>query len=323
MEFLDAIWMGKAVWLWLGFIAIVLTLLAFDLGLFHRDDHGISVPESLRMSAFYISVGLLYGVFVWQQLGAQLAQEYYTGFIIEKTLSLDNIFVISLVFSYFSIPRKYQHRVLFWGILGVIMLRGIMIALGAEIVHRFEWALYIFASFLIFTGVKMLMSKDKEHNIGDNFILKLTKKHLRVTNELHGNRFFVRLQDANTGKMATFSTPLFMALIVVEFVDLIFAVDSVPAIFAITTDPYIVYTSNVFAILGLRALYFALAAMLHRFEYLKYSLSVVLIFIGAKVFYPLLGMGEKVPSAISLSITVSIIGMGVLYSLVKTKKAAK
>jgi tellurite resistance protein TerC len=323
MEFLDALWMGKPVWIWGVFFVTVLTLLAFDLGLFNRKDHDIGVRESLKMSVFYISIGLLYGVFVWQQLGAQSAQEYYTGFIIEKTLSLDNIFVISLVFSYFSIPRKYQHRVLFWGILGVILLRGILIAVGAEIVHRFEWALYIFAAFLIFTGIKMLKGGDEEHDIGDNFVLKLAKKYMRVTNDLHGNRFFVRLPDAESGKRMSYATPLFLALVVVEFVDVIFAVDSVPAIFSITTDEYIVYTSNVFAILGLRALYFALAAMLHRFEYLKYSLSVVLIFIGGKVFYPLISGGEKVPSAIALSITVSIIAMGVLYSLVKTKKAAK
>ncbi len=320
MEILELSLLGKPVWMWAAFLSVVLFLLALDLGVLHRTDKEISVKQSLRLSAFYISMGLLYGVFVYTQLGAQSAQEYYTGFIIEKTLSMDNIFVISLVFSYFAIPRHYQYRVLFWGIIGVIVLRALLIGLGAEIVHQFEWALYIFAAFLVFTGVKMLLGSDEEHDISQNPVIRFVKKYIRVTDELKGNKFFIRQMDANTGKKALFATPLFMALITVEFVDVIFAVDSVPAIFAITTDEYIVYTSNIFAILGLRALYFALSAMLHRFAYLKYSLSAVLIFIGGKVFYPLISGGEKVPSALSLSITIGILAVGVIYSLHKTKQ---
>ena len=260
-------------------------------------------------------------MFVWYALGGASAQDYYTGFIIEKTLSLDNIFVISLVFSYFSIPRKYQYRVLFWGIIGVLGLRAILIGVGAELVHDFEWMLYVFAAFLLYTGVKMLKGGEEEHDIGNNSVIRFVKKYMRVTDELHGHKFFVTKKDANDGTRKSFATPLFMALVVVEFVDLIFALDSVPAIFAVTTDEYIVYTSNVFAILGLRALYFALAAMLHRFEYLKYSLSAVLIFIGGKVIVPPLFDLPHLSSGLSLAITLAILATGVVYSLGKTKKS--
>ncbi len=321
IDFLQLTLLDKPVWMWGAFLTTVLLLLAFDLGILHRSDKEISVRQSLKLSVFYISMGLLYGLFVWHNLGAESAQDYYTGFIIEKSLSLDNIFVISLVFAHFAIPRQYQYRVLFWGILGVIILRGLMIGIGAELVHQFEWVLYLFAAFLIFTGAKMLVGADEEHDIEQNFVLRSVKRVMRVTKELHGNRFFVRLTNARN-KKELFATPLFVALLVVEFVDLIFAVDSVPAIFAVTTDQYIVYTSNIFAILGLRALYFALSAMLHRFAYLHYSLALVLVFIGGKVFYPLMSGGEKIPSALSLAITLAILGAGVGYSLFKTAKEA-
>lgn len=323
IEFFSIALLGKPLWMWGAFLSLVLLLMAFDLGVLHRTDKEITVKQSLRLSVFYISIGLLFGVFVWVELGGQAAEEYYTGFIIEKTLSIDNIFVISLLFSYFSIPSKFQYRVLFWGIIGVIVLRAMLIGVGAEIIHQFEWALYIFAAFLVYTGMKMLKGEDEEHDIGKNPVIRFVKKYMRVTNDLHGNKFFVRLPDANTGKIQKFATPLFMALVVVEFVDVIFALDSVPAIFAVTTDEYIVYTSNVFAILGLRALYFALAAMLHRFAYLKYSLSAVLIFIGGKVIVPGLFGFEKVPSSISLSVTIAILATGVIYSMHRTKKDAK
>lgn len=315
--------LDKPVWMWAVFFVVVLLLIVFDLGLLQRNhrDQEISVAQSLRLSAFYITMGLLFSVFVWLEVGPQQAKEYLTGFVIEKSLSLDNIFVISLIFSYFAIPRAQQYRVLFWGIIGVIVLRGLLIGVGSAIVHDFEWVLYIFAAFLIFTGVKMLKGSDEEKDISKNAIIKFVRKHMRVTNELHGSRFFVRLPDATTGKIQSFATPLFMSLVAVEFIDLIFALDSVPAIFAITTDTYVVYTSNIFAILGLRALYFALAAMLHRFEYLHYSLAAVLIFIGCKVFYPLISGGDKVPSSISLSVTLAILASGVVFSLHKTKKS--
>jgi tellurite resistance protein TerC len=320
MEFLTALFLGKAVWIWLAFLAIVLILLVLDLGVLHKKDEEIGVAQSLWMSAFYIGIALAYGGWIWWQLGQTSAIQYYTGFFIEKTLALDNIFVISLIFTYFAIPRKYQHRVLFWGILGVIVLRGIMIALGATLVSQFDWVMYIFGGFLLLTGIKMLLEagKETETDISQNPVLKLLRSRMRVTNELHGQRFFTKLPDPKTGKLVRYATPLFLALALVEFADLIFAVDSVPAIFAITTDPFIVYTSNIFAILGLRALYFALAAMIHRFKYLKYSLSIVLIFIGAKVFYN--QFFGKMDPILSLGITLGILVSGIVYSLLKTKK---
>jgi tellurite resistance protein TerC len=319
--FLTGLFLGKAVWVWLAFIAVVLVLLFLDLGVLNKGEKEIEVGKSLWLSAFYISIALAYGGWIWAYLGQTPAIQYYTGFFIEKTLALDNIFVISLIFSYFAIPRKYQHGVLFWGILGVIILRGIMIALGATLVDQFSWILYFFGAFLLFTGVKMLMDAGKEHDtndIGNNPVLKFIRSKMNVTDELHGDKFFVKKQDPKTGKLANFATPLFVALIMVELADLVFAVDSVPAIFAITTDPFIVYTSNIFAILGLRALYFALAAMIHRFKYLKYSLSAVLVFIGGKVFYN--QIFGKMDPLLSLGITLAILASGIIYSLIKTGK---
>ena len=311
--------MGKPVWIWLTFIAIVVALLAFDLGVLHKDDQAIGVKESLLLSAGYISVALLFGAWVWWYLGAQSGMDYYTGFLIEKSLSMDNVFVIALIFGFFAIPPQYQHRVLFWGILGVIVLRAAMIALGATLVSQFSWILYLFGAFLVFTGIKMWMIGDHVPDIADNPLLKFLKRHMRVTDGLRGNAFWVREPDPATGKVERYATPLFLALLLVEFVDLIFAVDSVPAIFAITTDPFIVYTSNIFAILGLRALYFALAAMVHRFKYLKYALALVLVFIGSKIF--LVGIIGKIPAVISLSVTFGLIAGGVLVSLWKTRSA--
>jgi tellurite resistance protein TerC len=324
MDFLMTAWLGTPVWLWLSFFGVVVALLALDLGVLHKDDHEIGVKESLWLSAGYITLGLSFGAFVWWQLGQQSAIEYVTGFVVEKSLAMDNVFVIAMIFSYFAIPRLYQHRVLFWGILGVIVLRGIMIGFGAAIVTEFAWVLYIFAAFLIFTGVKMWMMAEHEYDVGASPVLKWVRNHLPVTQELHGNRFFVKLPDPATGTLKQWVTPLFLALVMVEFVDVVFAVDSVPAIFAITTDPFIVYTSNIFAILGLRALYFALAAMVHRFHYLKYALAVLLVFIGSKIFAAdLLGFaGGKFPPVWSLAITFAILGVGVGYSLWKTRGEA-
>lgn len=319
MEFLSDLVMGKPIWMWFTFISIVFVLMAFDLGVLHRKTKEISIKDSLWLSAFYISIALLFGAWVWFELGAQSGKEYLTGFIVEKTLAMDNVFIISLIFTYFAVPHKYQHRVLFWGILGVIVLRGIMIGLGATLVSQFGWILYIFAVFLIITGIKMLFMGDKLPNIEDNPLLKFLRKNMRVTNELHGNKFTVQLVDKNTGKKATYMTPLMVSLILIEFVDLIFAVDSVPAIFTITLDPYIVYTSNIFAILGLRALYFALAAIIHRFKYLKPALAWLLIFIGSKTFIADAMDMEKFPADISLAITFAIIGAGVIVSLYKMK----
>lgn len=320
LAFLSVEWLGKPAWMWLSFLGIVVALLAFDLGVLHRDNREIEVRESLMLSGMYIGLGLAFGGWVWWQLGAEPGMNYLTGFVVEKTLALDNVFVIALIFSFFALPRIYQHRVLFWGILGVIVLRAVMIGLGATLVSEFSWVLYIFAAFLIVTGIKMLVMGDKEPEIGQNPLVRFMRRRFNVTDEHHGQDFFVKRPHPQTGRMVWFMTPLFMALVMVEIADVIFAVDSVPAIFAITTDPFIVYTSNIFAILGLRALYFALAAMIHRFQYLKPALAIVLIFIGSKIFVAdLLGL-EKFPAALSLGVTLSIIAAGILYSLWRTRR---
>ncbi|NUB45200.1 TerC family protein [Fertoebacter nigrum] len=318
---LFTLFLGTPLWLWFSFIGIVLALLAFDLGILNKTDHEIGIAESLKLSALYITLGVSFGGFVWYQMGAQSAAEYLTAFVVEKTLALDNVFVIALIFSYFAIPRVYQHRVLFWGILGVIVLRGIMIGVGATLVAQYGWILYIFAAFLIFTGLKMLVTDDKEMDLNANPVLRFMRKRFRVTDTLHGNAFFVKQPDAK-GNLVRWMTPLFLALCLIEIADLVFAVDSVPAVFAITTDPYIVYTSNIFAILGLRALYFALAAVLHRFHYLKYALAILLVFIGSKVFVADLLGWQKFPPSWSLGITFAILATGIVYSLWKSRNDA-
>ena len=317
LEWMQGDFLGKAVWIWLTFIGIVITLLAFDLGVLHRDDKEIGVQESLWLSGGYISIACMFGVWVWWFLGAQSGTEYFTGFLIEKSLSMDNVFVIALIFSYFASPRQYQYRVLFWGILGVIVLRAIMISLGAALVSEFSWILYVFGVFLVFTGIKMWIIADHMPDIANNPLLKFLRRKMRITPEVVGNKFLVTRPHPQTGKPVVWATPLFLALVMVEVVDLIFAVDSVPAIFAITSDPFIVYTSNIFAILGLRALYFALAAMVHRFKYLKYALALVLVFIGSKIF--LVGLIGKIPPSISLTVTFGLIAGGVFYSMWKTR----
>ena len=315
--FLFADFLGTATWLWLVFIAVVISLLAFDLGVLHRDNREIGVRESLLLSAGYITAGLLFGLWVFFQKGGDASMDYLTGFLIEKSLSMDNVFLMAMIFSFLAIPREYQHKVLFWGIMGVIVLRAVMIGLGAALIHEFSWILYLFGAFLFFTGVKMLFSKlDDAPDLQNNVLVKFLRKHLRVTDGLHGERFFVR-QDDGQGRSVLWVTPLFLALILIECADLMFAIDSVPAIFAITQDPFIVYTSNIFAILGLRALYFALAALIHRFAYLKYALALVLVFIGAKIF--LVGIIGKIPAVVSLSVTLGLLIGGVLLSLYKTR----
>ncbi|MFN3945227.1 MAG: TerC family protein [Allosphingosinicella sp.] len=312
--------LGKPLWMWAGFLGIVAALLALDLGVLHRRRREIGVRESLALSAFYILLGLSFGAFVWWWMGAASGIAYVTGFVVEKSLAIDNVFVIAMIFAHFGVPRIYQHRVLFWGILGVIVLRGIMIAAGAALVARFDWVLYIFAAFLILTGIKMWMFADKEYDVGASPLLRFIRRRFRVTDELHGDRFWVKVPDGRGG-LAWAMTPLFLALVMVEIADVIFAVDSVPAIFAITTDPFIVYTSNIFAILGLRALYFALAAMIERFHYLKYALAVLLIFIGSKIFLAdALGLA-KIPPAASLGATFTILAAGIGWSLWRTRSA--
>ena len=319
-DFLTSDFLGKSVWLWFVFLGIVGALLAFDLGVLHKQDKELGVGESLILSAFYIAIALVFGAWLWWSMGPTSGMEYFTGYALEKALSIDNVFVISLIFSYFAIPAKYQYRALLWGILAVLVLRGIMIGLGAALVQQYEWVLYIFGAFLIATGIKMLVMGESEQDVSKNPIVRFLSKRMRVSAELHGSHFFVRKPDPETGKLARFATPLFLALVVINIADLVFAVDSVPAIFAITTDTYIVFTANIMAILGLRALYFALAAMVHRFEYLKYALAIVLVFIGAKIFWNQI-VGKADP-AISLGVTLSLIAGGVLFSLWKTRTAA-
>ena len=322
MEFLTWLWLGKPLWMWLAFIAIVVVLLALDLGVLHRKQREIGVRESLILSAAYIALGLGFGGWVWWYMGEGAGLAYMTGFVIEKSLAMDNVFVIAMIFTYFAVPRLYQHRVLFWGILGVIVLRAIMIGVGAAMVQQFGWVLYLFAAFLIVTGIKMWLTAEKDYDVGSSAVLRWLRRRLPVTEGLHGDRFWVRKADPGTGRPAWFITPLFLALAMVEIVDVVFAVDSVPAIFAITSDPFIVYTSNIFAILGLRALYFALAAMVHRFHYLKYALAVLLVFIGSKIFVAdALGLA-KIPPAVSLSATFAILAAGVGWSLWKTRHRA-
>jgi tellurite resistance protein TerC len=244
--------------------------------------------------------------------------QFFTGYAIEKALSVDNVFVISLIFSYFAIPRRYQYRALVWGIVAVLVLRGFMIGIGAALVQEYDWVLLLFGAFLVATGIKMLVVREGEQDVSKNPLVRILSRRMRVTPELHGEKFFVRKPDPKTGNPVLWATPLFLALAVINVADLVFAVDSVPAIFAITTDTYIVFTANIMAILGLRALYFALAAMVHRFEYLKFALAGVLVFIGGKIFWN--HVYGKVDPAISLSVTLAMIAGGVAFSLWKTRR---
>lgn len=319
LPFLDDQFMGQSVGIWLTFLLIIGTLMVFDLGILSRRAEVISPRTSLYYSAFYVTLACIFGAWLWSDMGAGHGMDYFTAYMIELSLSLDNLFVMSVILAYFNIPRKYQHKVLFWGIIGVLVMRGVMIASGLAIVQSFEWVLYIFALFLIFTGFKMLLvSDDNDEDMKDSALIRFFQKHLRCTKELDGHRFFVRLPMKENGKMALHATPLFMALICIEFMDVVFALDSVPAVFAITRESFVVYSSNIFAILGLRSMYFAVVALLDRFKYMNYALSLVLIFIGGKVFYGHF-VGEM-NHFISLGITVSLLAGGILFSLFKTRE---
>jgi len=309
--------LGTPVFFWLAFITIVIGLLVLDLGVLHKGQREIEAKESFILYGGYMAVAFAFGAWVWWARGAQSGLEFFTGYLIEQSLAMDNIFVIATVFSFLGIPRIYQHRVLFWGILGVILFRAILIGLGAALVISFSWILFVFGGFLIFTGIRMFRTSHEQPGVEDNWLLNFIRRRFRVTDTLHGEKFTVRQIDPKTGKLATFITPLFVSLMVVEFVDLIFAVDSVPAIFAVTQDPFVVYTSNIFAILGLRALYFALAAAMHRFRYLQFSLAVILVLVGIKIF--LVPLGVKIDTALSLVVTVSVLAAGIGWSLWKTR----
>ncbi|MGB3808582.1 MAG: TerC family protein [Parvibaculum sp.] len=313
-------WLGTPLWAWGAFFLVIFALLAFDLGILHKKDKEIGVSESLWLSAGYITVASIFGAGVWYTLGHEDGLNFFTGFFVEKSLSLDNVFVISLIFTAFAIPRVYQHRVLFWGILGVIVMRGIMIGIGAALIAKFHWVLYIFGAFLVVTGIRMVFAKDHERPIENHPLVKYLKRHIRISDKLHGHSFTVCIPDSKTGRVVWHATPLLLALVLIECADLVFAVDSVPAVFAITQDPFIVYTSNIFAVLGLRALYFALAAVIHRFAYLKYALAAVLVFIGGKIFYA--EFVDKVPALLSLGVTFGLLAAGIIVSMIKTKGQA-
>jgi tellurite resistance protein TerC len=324
MDFLYAQWLGQPVWMWLGFHVLVLSLMAFDLGLLHRDKgRVIGVKESLTLTACYLVLGLAFGGWVWWYMGRTAGEEFVTGLVIEYSLSMDNVFVIAVILTALGVPRSAQHRVLVWGILAAVLLRGLMIGLGAALVEQAHWVLSLFAAFLIYAGLKMLFSKEEdESDIENSASLRFLRRHLRITKEPDGQRFVTRRPHPETGKLVLWLTPLALALTAVNLADVIFAVDSVPAIFAITTNPFIVYTSNIFAILGLRSLYFALAAMVDRFAYLKTALAFILIFIGAKiVIADTLGLVD-LPPWVSLAVTLAVLTIGVVYSLWRTRDGA-
>ena len=309
--------LGTPMPFWLAFAGVVIILLVFDLGFLHRNAKEITARESFILYGCYMAIAFVFGGWVWWARGAQSGLEFFTGYVIEQSLAMDNIFVMAMIFGSLAIPRVFQHRVLFWGIIGVIVFRAILIGVGAALVTSFAWILYVFGAFLVFTGVKMFAKQEHEPDIEKNAFLILIRKYFRVSKTLHGDRFLIRLPDANSGKIKTFMTPLLLALILVEIIDLVFAVDSVPAVFAITQDPFIVYTSNIFAVLGLRSLYFALAAAMHRFKYLQVSLAVLLVLVGCKIF--LVPMGIKIDTLLSLLVTVGVLGCGILYSLWHTR----
>lgn len=297
------------IWLWIGFNVFVLLMLALDLGVFHRKSHIVTFKESLTWTAVWITLALIFNAGLWHFSGPEKALEFFTGYVIEKSLSVDNVFVFALLFSYFSVPREYQHKVLFWGILGALIMRATMIGLGAILITKFAWIIYIFGAFLILTGLKMIFKKDEELHPEQNPIVRWFKRVFPVTKEYRGDHLFVR------EKGILFATPLFVVLLCVEVTDVIFAVDSIPAIFAVTKDPFIVYTSNVFAILGLRSLYFALAGMMHKFHYLKLGLGFVLVFVGIKML--LAHTTYKLDTLLSLAVVGLILATSVVASLLR------
>lgn len=300
-------------WLWIGFNVFVLCMLALDLGVFHRKAHVVSFREACGWTVAWVALAMLFNIGIWYFAGARTALEFTTGYVIEYSLSVDNIFVFAMLFSYFAVPPSYQHRVLFWGILGALILRAAMIVAGTVLITKFEWIIYVFGAFLIMTGIKMIVKQEEELHPERNPVVRWFKKLMPVTSDYRGDKFFVR---ENGIRLAT---PLFVVLLLIEVSDVIFAVDSIPAIFAVTKDPFIVYTSNVFAILGLRSLYFALAGVLDKFHLLKIGLGVVLTFVGVKM---LLGhTAYKIDTLVSLGVIVGVLATSIVLSLLRPKKA--
>jgi tellurite resistance protein TerC len=304
-------------WMWLVFLLFIFAMLIVDLYVFGaRKAHKVSVRESLTWTLVWFGLSLLFNLGLWfylketqnLPLAYQKATEFFTGYIIEKSLSADNIFVFLMIFSYFAVPPEYQQRVLLYGIIGAIVLRACMILLGSWLVSQFHWVLYLFGIFLVFTGIKMLVMIKHPSNIANNPVLKWMQRHFKITPDFHGEKFFVKIKNQR------FLTPLFLVLVLVEITDLIFAVDSIPAIFAITADPFIVFTSNIFAILGLRALYFLLSNLMGRFSLLKYGLSLMLVFIGVKM---LIAHWVIIPTYVSLLVVFAILTIFILLSLLR------
>jgi tellurite resistance protein TerC len=300
-----------------AFVVFISVALALDLGVFHRTAHVVRPKEAAAWSIVWISLAIVFGIGVFLVRGPDLGVKYFTGYLIEKSLSVDNVFVFSLIFAAFAVPREYQHRVLFWGVFGALVMRLVMILAGSALIAQYEWILYGFGIFLIFTGIRLATQGEDARHPEDNVLVRVARKRLRVTKEYEGEQFFTR--QGVGGKMAFAVTPLFLVLLTVEFSDLIFAVDSIPAIFAVTTDPFIVFTSNAFAILGLRALYFLFAEAKERFEYLKYGLAAVLVFVGAKML--LLIVNVKIAPVLSLVVVAAILGVSLAWSIVKTRSA--
>ncbi|MEO8210995.1 MAG: TerC family protein [bacterium] len=298
--------MSYELFLWIAFNVFILLMLALDLGILQKKNHVISVKEALIWSVIWIILALLFNVFIYFEMGKGKALEWFTGYLLERSLSIDNIFVFVLLFAYFKVPPEFQHKVLFWGVLGALILRAILIALGVILVTKFAWIIYVFGAFLVFTGFKMAFQNDTNIEPEKNIIIRLFKRFFSVTNEYHGADFFVIID----GKRL--ATPLLVVLIATEFTDLIFAFDSIPAIFAVTSDPYIIYTSNIFAILGLRAMYFVLAGVIEKFHYLKTGLSMILIFIGFKM---LIIDIFKIPVGYSLGVIAIILIASIVFSL--------
>jgi TerC family integral membrane protein len=304
-------------WLWVGFNAFVLAMLAVDLFVFHREAHAIRTVEALVWSVVWIVLAMLFGIGVYAWMGREASLEYFAGYLIERALSIDNIFVFVLIFSFFQVPARYQHRVLFWGILGALLMRGAMIAAGAYLIHQFHWVIYVFGGFLVVTGIRMARHTEQALDLERNPMIRIVRRLFPVSAGYHGEKFFVREQVAHASRIVV--TPLFVVLALIETTDLVFAVDSIPAIFAITDDPFVVYSSNIFAILGLRAMYFLLADVIDRFHYLKIGLSVVLVFVGLKM---LATDVYKLPVGLSLAVIVVVLGASIAASWVWPHAAA-
>lgn len=300
-------------WMWLGFLGFVLIMLALDLGVFHRRPHDVSFKEAGGWSLVWVALAGVFCSLVYVWFGSVRALEFATGYVIEKALAVDNIFVFAVVFSAFGIPSRYQHRVLFWGILGALVLRAAFILAGGAFLQRFHWAMYVFGAILVLTGIKMVVQKEHTPHLENNILVRAVRRFYPVTPTLEGQHFFV-VRDGRR-----WVTPLFLALVAVEFSDVIFAIDSIPAIFAVTTDPFIVFTSNIFAILGLRSLYFLLAGMLDRFAYLKYGLSAILVFVGTKML--IVGV-YKIPILLSLAVIFGILAIALVVSWLKSDRGA-